>query len=47
MTNLLRAAPAIVGAVDGSSHRHQRVRVDWSTELPDGRDLPVFRTTGD
>lgn len=37
----------VVGPSDGSLRCDQRVRVDWSVELSDGRRLPVFRTTGD
>lgn len=43
----IRMATNIVGATGGSLRCDQRVRVDWSVELSDGRRLPVFRAMGD
>jgi hypothetical protein len=43
----IRMTTNIVGATDGSLRCDQRVQVDWSVELSDGRHLPVFRTTGE
>lgn len=43
----IRITTNIVGDIDGSLRCDQRVEVDWSLELSDGRRLPVFRTTGD
>jgi uncharacterized protein len=43
----IRMTTNIVGADPGSLRCDQRVAVDWSMELSDGRRLPVFRPTDD
>ena len=43
----IRVSTNIIGADEGSVRCDQRVAVDWSVELSDGRRLPVFRTTDD
>ena len=43
----IRMTTNVVGTELGSLRCDQRVQVDWSVELSDGRRLPVFRTTDD
>ena len=43
----IRMTSNIVGADRRSLRCEQRVEVDWSVELSDGRRLPVFRVTRD
>ena len=43
----IRMTTNLVGTELGSLRCDQRVQIDWSVELSDGRHLPVFRTTGD
>ena len=43
----IRMTTNVVGADEGSLRCDQRVTVDWSEELSDGRRLPVFRVTDD
>ena len=43
----IRVSTNIIGADEGSVRCDQRVAVDWSVELSDGRRLPVFRVTDD
>jgi uncharacterized OB-fold protein len=39
----VRVSTNIVGCAPEAVHCDQRVQVDWSVELDDGRRLPVFR----